>query len=50
MENSVKLSNNERWFEEMRYQFELKLLDAGVSPEVAPVLAGDLVLELYGNA
>ena len=48
MENAQKSSDLALRFEELRYRFELKLLDAGVSPEVAPVLAGDLVLELYG--
>lgn len=48
MENAQKLSDPAFRFEELRHRFELKLLDAGVSPEVAPVLAGDFVLELYG--
>lgn len=49
MESAQKSSDPERWFEETRYRFELKLINAGVEPHTAQVLAGDLVLELYVN-
>lgn len=49
MENAQKLSDPTAWFEKTRRQFEQLLLKAGVAPEVAHTLAGDLVLEMYGN-
>ena len=50
MENAQKSSDLALRFEELRHRIELKLINVGVEPLTAQVLAGDLVLELYGSS